>query len=107
MRKNDIPAVDDNEVYVWKKADEFAQSWLRDNGYKMSDTTLLDDCIGYSCNRKGVEYAVFFYESDGAQAWFIDVQSSIFAEDYDALYESLVEKYAPTFNEKTLNKVDA
>ena len=61
MRKNDIPAVDDNEVYVWKKADEFALVWLRDNGYKISDTKLFEDCIGYSCDRKDVKYAFFFY----------------------------------------------
>lgn len=61
MRKNDIPTVDDNEVYVWKKADEFALTWLRDNGYKISDTKLFEDCIGYSCDRKDVKYAFFFY----------------------------------------------
>lgn len=72
MRKNEIPAVDKNEVYIWKKADEFAQAWLRDNGYKMSDTTLLGDCIGYSCTRKGVEYAVFFYAYGEERTFLLD-----------------------------------
>ena len=61
MRKNEIPDEDINDIYVWKKADEFAVSWLKDNGYKMSETVLVDDCIGYACERKGTSYAVFFY----------------------------------------------
>ena len=61
MRENEIPAVDENEVYVWKKADEFALAWLKDNGYKVSDTSLFEDCLGYTCDRKGVKYAFFFY----------------------------------------------
>ena len=61
MRGNDIPAVDENRVYVWKKADEFALAWFRDNGYKVSDTVVLEECLGYACERRGVGYAFFFY----------------------------------------------
>lgn len=61
MRDNEIPDVDEDGVYIWKKADEFATSWLKDNGYNVSDETLVDDCIGYACERKGTSYAVFFY----------------------------------------------
>ena len=61
MRDNEIPDVDTDGVYVWKKADEFATSWLKDNGYKTSETVLVDDCIGYACERRGTSYAVFFY----------------------------------------------
>ena len=61
MRKNEIPDVDTDGVYIWKKADEFATSWLKDNGYKISDVALVDDCIGYACERRGTSYAVFFY----------------------------------------------
>lgn len=61
MRQKKIPESDENDVYVWKKADEFAMEWLRDNGYKVSETVLIDDCIGYACERRGYPYAVFFY----------------------------------------------
>ncbi len=61
MRENEIPDFDENELSVWKKADEFALSWLKEKGYKLSDTTLFDDCLGYTCDRKGVKYAIFFY----------------------------------------------
>ena len=61
MRNNEIPDMDLDGVYVWKKADEFATTWLNDNGYKVSESVLVDDCIGYSCTRKNTEYAVFFY----------------------------------------------
>lgn len=61
MRNNEIPDIDTYGVYIWKKTDEFATSWLGDNGYKVSDSVLVDDCIGYACKRKGTEYAVFFY----------------------------------------------
>lgn len=47
--------------YVWVKADEFATAWLRNNGYYVTETEIMDDCIGYSCHRKGIDYAVFFY----------------------------------------------
>lgn len=61
MREGEIPDSDPDGVYVWKKADEFAVSWLRDNEYQPSEVVLTDDCIGYACERRGVQYAVFFY----------------------------------------------
>lgn len=61
MRKNDVPADDKYSVYVWKKADEFARDWLKNMGYKLNGTELFDDSIGYSCTKKGEEYAIFFY----------------------------------------------
>lgn len=61
MRESEIPDDDVNGVYVWKKADEFAVSWLRENEYKISEAVLIEDCIGYSCTRRGTSYVVFFY----------------------------------------------
>ena len=61
MRQNEIPDPDADGVYVWKKADEFALSWLSENGYRVSAANLFDDCLGYVCERKGVDYAVYFY----------------------------------------------
>ncbi len=51
----------DDEVYIWRKSDEFAKEWLRNNGYYVQESDILDDCIGYLCNRNGYEYAVYMY----------------------------------------------
>ena len=52
------------------------------------------------------EYAIFFYYEDGLVSWMIDVRNSIYAEDYQAYYETLTEKYTITFEDKVLNKID-
>lgn len=61
MRRDKINAVDEDGVYVWQKADDFIQDWFRENSYRLNDTELFDDCIGYACTRRGVEYAVYVY----------------------------------------------
>ena len=61
MRRDKINAVDEDGVYVWQKADDFIQDWFRENSYRLNDTELFDDCIGYACARRGVEYAVYVY----------------------------------------------
>lgn len=52
---------DDNEVYIWRNANEFVKNWLANNGYYVQESDILDDCIGYLCNRNGFEYAVYMY----------------------------------------------
>ena len=61
MRCEDIDMVDEGGAYVWQKADEYIQDWFRDNSYRLNSTELFDDCIGYACTRRGVEYAVYVY----------------------------------------------
>ncbi len=51
----------DDEVYIWRKSDDFIKDWLRNNGYYVQESDILDDCIGYLCNRNGYEYAVYMY----------------------------------------------
>ena len=46
---------------MWQKADDFIKDWFRENSYRLSDTELFNDCIGYACTRRGVEYAVYVY----------------------------------------------
>lgn len=61
MRKQEIPDDDSNDVYVWKKADEFAAQWLSEHGYSLEKAEIEEDCIGYACHRKGLKYAIFVY----------------------------------------------
>ncbi len=61
MRNSETGDDDTSDIYVWEKADEFALYWLDYNGYDVSDTVLTDDFIGYACERRGTEYAVFVY----------------------------------------------
>lgn len=61
MRHDKIDTVDEDGAYVWQKADDFIKDWFWENSYRLSDTELFDDCIGYACTRRGVEYAVYVY----------------------------------------------
>ncbi len=46
-----------------------------------------------NAEKDATEYAVFYYIEDGDEAWYIDVQAAIYAEDYETMYDALVEKY--------------
>lgn len=61
MRKNYIAMADDDNIYVWQRADQYIQGWFQDNSYRVNSTAIFEDCIGYSCTRRGVEYAVYIY----------------------------------------------
>lgn len=61
MRHDKITAADKEGVYIWQKADAFIQSWFRENRYRLDDTEIFDDCIGYACTRRGEKYAVYVY----------------------------------------------
>jgi len=54
-------STDHPKFYIWRKADEYAKSWLKDNGYTVLESAVFSDCIGYRCNRKGYAYTVFMY----------------------------------------------
>ena len=51
----------DDDVYIWRKADEFVKEWLKNKGYYVRESNILDDCIGYLCDCKGKEYALYMY----------------------------------------------
>lgn len=53
--------MEDDEVYVWRKADSFFRNWLEDNGYVLTETQIFDDCIGYRCHRKNCAYTVYMF----------------------------------------------
>ena len=72
MRNTDVPKNDKYNVYVWKQADIFARNWLRDAGYSLKNTEIFDDSIGYSCVRKGEEYAIFFYAFGNERTVMLD-----------------------------------
>ncbi len=71
QQPEEIP-YDDSEVYIWRKADKFAMDWLENNGYYVSESDVLDDCIGYLCNRYGHEYAVYMYAYGKEQTTHLD-----------------------------------
>lgn len=52
---------DGSNIYIWRKADAFIKDWLKDKGYIVLESTILDDCIGYRCNRKNHTYTVYMY----------------------------------------------
>ena len=58
---DDIPEEITRKPYIWKKADEFIKSWLKQSGYSVMESQIFDDCIGYRCNREGYAYTVYMY----------------------------------------------
>lgn len=61
MRRQEIPANDELDTYIWKQADQYSREWLWDNGYSIEADELEKECICYACRRKGVKYAFFVY----------------------------------------------
>ncbi|MDR1731766.1 MAG: WG repeat-containing protein [Synergistaceae bacterium] len=51
----------DKSVYVWKEADVFMRKWLPDNGYRIVKSEIDLDCIGYRCERRGLNYTIFLF----------------------------------------------
>lgn len=60
-QNHDYEELDDSEVYIWRKADEYIKQWLKDNGYYIIESQIFDDCIGYRCNRNNYAYTVYMY----------------------------------------------
>ncbi len=61
--KPDYEDLDDDEVYIWRKANEYFRQWLEDEGYKIKESEIFDDSIGYQCVRNSITYTVYMYAS--------------------------------------------
>ena len=71
QEKNEEVVVSDG-VYIWRKADEYTKQYLPENGYYIIETSVFDNCIGYSCVRNNDIYTVFMFAYDGDKPEFID-----------------------------------
>lgn len=82
MRDNDTPDETEGNIYVWKQADAFIRPWLQNNGYAVHETEIEEDCIGYACARKEIEYAVFVYAYGKKKTAFLDGEYCQCLKDY-------------------------
>ena len=57
----DLLNMDDENSYVWKESDRFVNEWLPKLGYEIISSEIQQDCIGYRCIRKYIEYTIFVY----------------------------------------------
>lgn len=61
----DIPSsvyeTDNSEVYIWRQANKFFKDFLEKNEYTVEDIHIHDDCIGYRCKRRGINYTIYMY----------------------------------------------
>ena len=57
----DEPEEITGDEYIWLKADEFSKSWLSERGYKILETRIFDDCIGYRCSRNNFLYTIYMF----------------------------------------------
>ena len=83
MRKNYIAMADDDNIYVWQRADQYIQGWFQDNSYRVNSTAIFEDCIGYSCTRRGVEYAVYVYAYGKRRTTMLDGDYCAKLRDYN------------------------
>ena len=83
MRDNYIAMADDDNIYVWQRADQYIQGWFQDNSYRVNSTSIFEDCIGYSCTRRGVEYAVYVYAYGKRKTTMLDGDYCAKLRDYN------------------------
>ena len=60
-QRHEYESLDDSEVYIWRKADAYFKDWLENQGYKVVESEVFDNCIGYHCVRKEVLYTVYMF----------------------------------------------
>ena len=51
----------DDDLYIWRRANAFAERWLPQKGYSVAHSAVFADCIGYRCTRGEHECTVFMY----------------------------------------------
>ena len=61
MRSQGTPEDDEHGAYIWKEADAFAVTWLEKQGYTIEKTEIEEECFGYACHRKNVNYTFYIY----------------------------------------------
>lgn len=74
MRQTNLPAKDDNNVYIWKKADEYAVDYLKGRGYRIEETYIENECIAYTCRRHGESYVVFCFAHGEEKTVWMDAE---------------------------------
>ena len=57
----DRPEEIKDDVYIWKKADEYMRQYLSRKGYTLVESEIFDDCIGYNCYRNEKFYVVYMF----------------------------------------------
>ena len=79
-QRHEYESLDDSEVYIWRKADAYFKDWLENQGYKVVESEVFDNCIGYHCVRKEVLYTVYIVRRHivgGANRTLISVLSPL------------------------------
>lgn len=91
---------EDDNIYIWRKADEYAKQELPSRGYKILESAVFKDCIAYRCERKNYYYTVFMYAYGKEKTSQLDgkfcskLQDLLFAADSTILILYLnVERY--------------
>lgn len=51
----------DENLYIWRKADEFMKDCLPQLGYKLYESKVFDDCIGYKTVRNNFVYTIYMF----------------------------------------------
>ena len=75
--------------------DEFDE-WIYDENRKAGDTGLVETDHGWH---------VMYYDSNGDTAWRVTCLENMEADEFQALYETYVEKYTLTFDDTKLNYI--
>lgn len=83
---------DNNELYIWRQADIYMKGFFEENEYDVIHYQTFNDCIGYHCNRRGINYTVYVYAYGREKniSWGVHYYSKLMNMDYSKNTKVLV-----------------
>ena len=48
-------------LYIWRKADEFMKSFLLEMGYRITESQVFEDCIGYKTVKDDCDFTIYMF----------------------------------------------
>ncbi len=87
---DDIPEEIRGQCYIWKKADEHIKTWLNNRGYRVLESQVFEDCVGYRCSRSNDAYTIYMYAYGKEKTSQLDGDYCKKLLDYDFSEQSTV-----------------
>jgi len=85
-----------DNVYEGQMVEEF-EDWLFDDARKVGDTGIVETEYGFH---------IMYFDGEGDEKWYMNVENSIFNEDYEKWFEDAVTSTAVSINQKNIKKID-
>jgi len=83
-------------VYEGQMVENF-EKWLFDPARKVGDTDVVKTDYGFH---------IMYFDGEGHEKWYMNVENTIYNEDYEAWFEASVTSTGVIINQKNINKID-